>query len=174
VTSRRRRGDTIAPVSDEEIRIESFRDEHGAAFAWLNREWLVGYGLWEPIDGEYLDDPRGHFLDAGGAIYVALRGDEVVGTCALLPAGEDFELSKLTVATSARGHGLGRRLTEAVVAHARRLGARRVILSSNSGLTTAIALYEAMGFRHVPPHGGIAYAAADTFMALDLGPAPKG
>jgi len=157
------------PSDRDTIRIDTYRDAYGADFARLNRDWLVGYDLWEPIDGEYLDDPRGHILDRGGEIFVALRGVEVVGTCAVLPSGPEIcELSKLTVAPSARGDGLGRRLTETAIEHARRLGAKRLVLSSNSRLTTAIGLYEQMGFRHVAPGVGIRYANADTFMELVL------
>ncbi len=156
-------------MTEDAIRIDTFRDAYAADFARLNRDWLVGFELYEPIDGEYLDDPRGHFLDRGGEIFVALRGDEVVGTCAVLPSGPEVcELSKLTVAPSARGHGLGRRLTEVAIAHARGLGAKRLVLSSNSRLKTAIALYEQLGFRHVAPGAGISYENADTFMELAL------
>jgi ribosomal protein S18 acetylase RimI-like enzyme len=156
-------------MTDETIRIDTFRDAHAADFARLNRDWLVGFELYEPIDGEYLDDPRGHFLDHGGEIFIALRGEEVVGTCAVLPSGPEVcELSKLTVAPSARGHGLGRRLTETAIEHARRLGAKRLVLSSNSRLKTAIGLYEQLGFRHDAPGGGISYENADTFMELSL------
>lgn len=151
------------------IAIVPFRDEHAAEFARLNQAWLVQFDIYEPIDGEYLDDPRGHILEPGGEIFCAVRDGRVIGTCALLAAQDGVrELAKLVVAPDARGHRLGRRLTEHAIEAGRRSGARRIVLSSNSRLKTAIALYEELGFRHVPPHGGIAYDNADTFMALDL------
>ncbi len=153
----------------DDIQIDVFRDAYGPAFASLNRAWLEGHDLYEPLDGEYLDHPRERILDKGGEIFCAVRDGQVVGTCAVLTVDADaMELAKLTVAAEARGHGLGRRLTERAIAHARARGARRLVLSSNSRLTTAIALYEAMGFRHVAPGSGVGYDNADTFMALEL------
>lgn len=152
-----------------QARIEPFRGEHAAAFDALNRAWLVAGGLLEPPDEAQLSDPEGAILAAGGAIFVALLGDEVVGTCAIAPHGDGVvELLKLTVAPAARGQGLGRRLVEACLTHARQAGKRRVVLVSNSRLQSAVRLYQTLGFRQLPVPADVPYATADVYMELDL------
>jgi ribosomal protein S18 acetylase RimI-like enzyme len=154
------------PVSYE---IVPFRPEHAGAWYTLNRAWLDEHELYEPADEIQLADPAGAILGAGGAVFIALRGKEVVGTAAIAPHGPgEVELIKLTVHESARGAGLGRRLADTCLAHARDLGAARVVLVSSSRLGAALRLYESMGFEHRPMPAGIPYATADVYMALDL------
>jgi GNAT superfamily N-acetyltransferase len=154
--------------------VESFRAEHASAFESLNRLWLVGHGLLEEADEPSLRDPQGHIIDAGGAIFVALDGDIVLGTCAILPADEigvrprTFELVKLAVDPSARGRGIGRRLVQDCIEAARARGARHVVLLSSSLLTAALRLYEQEGFRYAPLPPSNPYATADVYMTLEL------
>jgi putative acetyltransferase len=152
------------------IAIVPFRDEFAPSFEALNRAWLESFELLEEGDLPYLQDPRGRILEKGGAVFCAVAADEVVGTVALLRlSSETFELAKLTVAPSARGQGLGRRLTQEAIDFAVSAGARRLTLSSSSKLREAIRLYESMGFVHSPPsEGGVSYASADVFMRLQL------
>ncbi|MEP6572787.1 MAG: GNAT family N-acetyltransferase [Gemmatimonadota bacterium] len=154
----------------EGITIEPFRPEHADAFAALNRAWLVEHELLEPADEKVLLDPWTHIIEPGGHLFIALNGSEVLGTSALIPHGEPgvFELAKLAVAPSAQGRGLGRRLVEVCLAEARREGASRVMLLSNSRLARAVALYEAMGFAHRPLPPVLPYHSADVCMELDL------
>lgn len=62
----------------------------------------------------------------------------------------DVVLRMLAVDPAARRAGVGRKLTEAVVARARDLGARRVVLSSQPEMVAAHALYLSLGFQRVP------------------------
>jgi GNAT superfamily N-acetyltransferase len=151
------------------VHIETFRPEHEQAFATLNRAWLVQHGLLEPPDEDQLANPQGTILAPGGQIFVAVRDEDVLGTCAVIPHGAGVvELAKLTVAPAAQGQGLGRRLVEACLAFAREHDIRRVVLVSSSRLPAALRLYEAMGFRHRPLPADVAYATADVYMELDL------
>ena len=157
-------------MSDPPVRIVPYRDEHQAAFARLNREWLEGNGLLEPADYPHLDDPRASFIDTGGEILIVLLGDEVVGTAALKPSDEehggDWELCKLAVDRQARRQGLGERLVRAVIEAARRRGADRLTLSSSYKLESALRLYRRMGF--VPIAEGAAAAAMSGFSTCDI------
>jgi GNAT superfamily N-acetyltransferase len=68
-----------------------------------------------------------------------------------------------------RGRGLGRQVLTAAIDHARKLGARSLFLGSSKKLANAVHLYEALGFRHVPPEQlHMPYARADVFMELVL------
>ena len=153
------------------IEVVEFRPEFRADFERLNRIWLEGHGLLEPIDLEHLQQPEHHILEPGGQVFFALQDSTVIGTCAAIrmsPA--HFELAKLSVDPEARGHGLGRRLCEVVIDYARDAGATEVTLTSHTSLTSAIRLYESLGFRHEPLPADIRYETANVFMRLTLGP----
>ena len=140
--------DAILMDHQEQVRILSYEERFAADFARLNREWLEAYGLLEEADLKYLDHPRESILDQGGEILIAVLDERVVGACAILRAGDTVvELAKLAVAPDAQGRGIGRRLTLAAIERARSLGVERVELMSNRQLTTAIRLYESLGFR---------------------------
>jgi ribosomal protein S18 acetylase RimI-like enzyme len=151
-----------------QVEIDAFRPEHAERFAELNRAWLEAYNLLEPPDEEQLADPRTHFIQRGGQIFVALHASEVVGTCAVLPHGSgELEIVKLAVAPALQGQGLGRRLVEQCIAYARGQGIHRLVLVSNSQLRSALRLYESLGFQYRPVPA-TEYATADIYMELDL------
>jgi GNAT superfamily N-acetyltransferase len=154
------------------IAIVGYEDRHADDFARLNREWLDGYGLYEEADGKQLYAPRQEIIDAGGEIFIAMKNGRVVGTCALVRMSDGmFELAKLAVDRETRGAGLGRRLSEFAIDRARELGATRVALVSSTKLTTALRLYEKMGFVRMPLPASQPYATADVYMELELGEA---
>src|SRR5262245_44766028 len=125
----------------------------------------------EPAEEEQLADPRKHFLDCGGQIFVALHDGQVIGTCAVIPHGVgEVELAKLTVAPEFRGQGIARRLVARCITYAREQGAHRVILVSNSRLQVALRLYESLGFRYCPVPEVSKYTVADVCMVLHLDP----
>jgi ribosomal protein S18 acetylase RimI-like enzyme len=152
-----------------EIRIRDYQSQDRSAFDRLNRAWLVGHGLLEGPDEEQLRDPEGTIIAPGGRILVAESGETVVGTCAVVPwSAQEFELAKLAVAPAAQGKGVGRRLVEACLAHARATGSRRVVLLSNSQLGAALQLYRSLGFVDAPIPPDNHYLTADVFMELRL------
>ncbi len=151
------------------IQIVPFEPRHAQAFYALNRAWLDGNDLFEEADEKQLVDPHGTFVAPGGAIFVALDGDAVVGTVALGPYGPgEMQIAKLSVDERLRGRGLGRRLVAHCLARARELGVRRVSLTSNSRLVAAIRLYESFGFTHRAPPAVREFATADVYMSLEL------
>jgi GNAT superfamily N-acetyltransferase len=157
---------------DNVITIIDYEDRFADDFARLNREWLDGFGLYEEADGKQLYAPRQEIIDAGGEIFIAVKDGRVVGTCALVKMAHGmFELAKLAVDRGTRGAGLGRRLSEFAIDRARELGATRVALVSSTKLTTALRLYESMGFVHMPLPASQPYATADVYMELEIGEA---
>lgn len=149
--------------------IVAFRDEHGPAFAQLNREWLDSAGIYEEADGKHLYTPRESILNNGGHILIAEKDGKAMGTCALVPCPDgSVELAKLAVSPVIRGKGLGRILVKSVTDLARAQGASRVVLSSNSSLKAALALYESLGFKYAPVPQDQAYQTADVYMVLKL------
>jgi N-acetylglutamate synthase-like GNAT family acetyltransferase len=133
------------------VTIIDFEDRYAPEFKRLNAEWLIQYDLMESHDLEILDNPREWVLDRGGHIFLAVQDGIVVGTSALMKAGEEtFELVKMSVSPRHQGQGISKKLLEACLIKARELGARKLILFSNSRLLTALSLYSQFGFRHIP------------------------
>jgi N-acetylglutamate synthase-like GNAT family acetyltransferase len=105
---------------------------------------------------------------------MAMRDGVPVGCCALVAMGDgEYELAKMAVTATERGNGIGRKLMTATLELAEWLGARRLFLGTNSILKSAIALYESMGFEHLPPerapHGY--YERANVYMERLMGSA---
>ena len=146
------------------VAIIPFEPRYAADFKRLNVEWLEKYFRVEPIDEEVLSKPA-RLLRDGGAIFLARYRGAVVGTCALLHAGDGrYELSKMAVTAGHQGLGIGRKLIEAVIADYRSRGARELFLESNSRLTPAITLYESAGFVHAPRPEPSHYERSDVYM----------
>jgi N-acetylglutamate synthase-like GNAT family acetyltransferase len=147
--------------------VREFRPADSDAFFELNREWIQRYFWLEPADLDVLYHPQTAILDNGGRILVAERDGVCVGCCALIAMGPgEYELAKMAVAPAERRHGIGRRLMAAAIALAEQMGATRLYLESNATLPGAIALYESMGFCHLPKKRiqPSHYARADVFM----------
>ena len=102
---------------------------------------------------------------------MATAGDDPVGCCAILPMDPGaFEVAKMAVRENLRGHGIGRKVLQYAIAHARKVGATRLYLETNRKLANAIHLYESVGFQHVSPDQVIPspYARANVFMEMNL------
>jgi putative acetyltransferase len=146
------------------------------AFRALNEEWITKWFRFEDKDRIALGDPHGTFVAPGGQVYMALHGEAVVGTAALIRYRDDlYELSKMAVDPATRGRGVGRKLLGYTIEQARALGARTIFLGSSTKLASAVHLYESFGFRHVAPADlpEIKYDRADVFMKLELESLPR-
>lgn len=138
------------------LRIVAFDPALREHFYRLNEAWLRKYFYVEEIDHRVLSNPETEIIARGGTILFAMLGDEVVGTCALMPEtnGADtqgtYELTKMAVDEQRQGLGIGRALMEAAIDEFRRRDGRRLFLETNSKLTPAVRLYESMGFEHQP------------------------
>lgn len=135
---------------ENNITITDFKPEHASAFRDLNYEWLNKYFEVEPHDEEILSDPYHFILAPGGAIIMALDGDEPIGTVALLPRpNNELELAKMAVTEKYQGQGVGKQLIDAAIAKAGLMGANKLMLVSNRQLTPALTLYASRGFIEV-------------------------
>jgi ribosomal protein S18 acetylase RimI-like enzyme len=127
----------------------------------LFREYADGIGVdlsFQDFDSE-LADPLGFYE----LVLVSERG------CVALRRVDDetCEMKRLYVRPDARRTGLGRALTEAVIAHARAIGFDRMLLDTLPSMAEARDLYASLGFReteayrHNPVEG-------TSFLALEL------
>jgi putative acetyltransferase len=155
-----------------DVTIESMQSAQDAeAFRALNEEWVSRFFVLEAEDRRQLSDPVAAYIEPGGEILMAKAGDRAVGCVAIVPDGTGaWELSKMAVSPELRGQGIGRRILAAAIVRARELGASSLFLGSSTKLENAVHLYEALGFRHVPPESlHMPYERADVFMRLELG-----
>lgn len=144
----------------------------------LNLQWLRGYDhhegtlpyLLEEGDFKTLDDPVKNIIQTGGQIWFAETRDpdisKTVGTIGLMRHHEEWEIIKLAVLPEFQGQGIGKLLINTVVDYAKQLRINRLVLDSNSQLTTAIRLYKKFGFQTIPARGH--FATADVAMELIL------
>jgi len=101
------------------------------------------------IDGELASLP-GPYSPPAGRLLVAVQDGQVAGCVALKPHdAHTVELKRLYVRPGFRGHRIGEQLVSAVMAEARKIGYRRVILDSHISMTRAHDLYRAAGFQLV-------------------------
>lgn len=94
-----------------------------------------------------LDAVATHFAATGGRLWVADAGGAVVGSLGARPAGGAVELAKVYVARAHRGTGLAAALLATAVAFARRRGAERLELWSDTRFRRAHVFYAKHGFR---------------------------
>ena len=152
-----------------DVRVVPFDQSLAPHFESLNREWIEKDFVVEETDLRVFGDPFGQIVVRGGEIFFVISGENVVGTCAVIPHGEkDFELAKMAVTASARGQGFGDLLIEHVIDFAKQAGGRKLILVSNTLLGPAIKLYEKHGFKSVTITDAGDYHRVDIQMELPL------
>ena len=152
-----------------DVQISTWEPRFKTAFFQLNKAWIEADYPLEPVDVAVLSDPETHILAGGGSVLAATVKTEVVGVVALKSVDSaTFELTKMAVETSWRGRGIGKQLMHAAIREARRLGATRVILYSNTRTSgPAVQLYRKLGFREIPLEHAT-YKRADIKMELLL------
>ena len=115
-----------------------------------------------------LDDITATYLLPGGRFRILeLRGE--VSGCYGLKVEEPavVELRKMYLRPELKGQGLGKLLLQDALAIARRLGARSIVLETNSRLIEALALYRSAGF--TPYDRPSVATRCDLAMRLELG-----
>jgi len=101
-----------------------------------------------------LADIPGFYQRDGGAFWVAVADERVVGSVALLDIGEgEGALRKMFVAAEYRGadKGIAGRLLAALLDHGRDKGFRTLFLGTTDRFLAAHRFYEKAGFSQVDP-----------------------
>lgn len=154
------------------IHIINYQTELQPDFERLNRLWIEdGFGALEEVDIQTLTNPEKYILQTGGAILFAKQADFIAGTVALKKVDDTtYELTKMAVDERARGNGFGTQLIKAALEKAREMGARRVILYSNTNYNVkAVPLYRKLGFLEVDLERGV-YKRANIKMEISVVP----
>lgn len=137
-------------------------------------EYASGLGVdlcFQNFEAELKSLP-GDYAGPAGTLLLAYVDEQLLGYGALRPLPEvDYpdacEMKRLYVRPAARGMGLGRRLAEALVAHAAQVGYSVMLLDTLDDMEAARSMYEAMGFEEVPPYYYNPIAGAH-YLKLDL------
>ncbi len=119
------------------------------------------------LPGKYAP-PSGRLLLAWDKASGESGAGRAVGCAALRAIGHGMcEMKRLYVRPEARGTRLGRRLAERICHEARDAGYERICLDTLPTMTSAIGLYQSLGFRLIDPYVFNPVAGA-RFLALDL------
>lgn len=149
------------------LKIIDYTAAHQVWFEKFNRDWIEKYFWMEPIDFDVLQHPDEHIIKKGGHIFMAQLGERVIGTVALKFVEPDiYEFTKMAVDENFRGQKAGLQLSLAAIQKAKDFNAHKIILYSNTVLTTAIQLYKRLGFKEVPLDGP--YKRSNIKMELPL------
>lgn len=140
--------------------IGPFGEADRAALVALLKAYEAGIGIsldFQSFDAELAALP-GKYVPPDGALLMARNeAGELLGTVALrgFDRAEGIcEMKRLYVAPAGRGQGLGRKLAEAAIAHARLLGYRAMRLDTLPSMQDAQRLYEVLGFREIANYNG--------------------
>lgn len=120
---------------------------------------------------EELANLPGEFAPPEGALFVAQEDGAIAGCVALRPLGDGVcEMKRMFVFAEFHGCGVGKLLAEAIVAEARRLGYRTMMLDTGPKQVEAQALYRRLGFRDCGPYYDLPPHLREwlVFMEVDL------
>jgi DNA-binding MarR family transcriptional regulator/GNAT superfamily N-acetyltransferase len=124
-------------------------------FGWIVARHAVlyqqEYGWIEPFEGlcaQIVADFVNKFDARRERCWIAELDGENVGSVFLAKDSDEIaRLRLLLVEPSARGHGIGKRLTDECIHFARQCGYRKITLWTHSVLTAARHIYQQAGFR---------------------------
>ena len=151
------------------IEIIHFKNEYATHFYDLNIEWLQTFFYVEPYDNEVLSKPDKYIINKGGYIFFAKLNDKIVGTVALMPKGNTFELTKMAVSPNHRGYKIGQQLMQYCIDFAKKeLKLDHLILYSNTKLENAIYIYKKYGFTEIKVEENCPYERCNIKMELTL------
>lgn len=107
----------------------------------------------QDFDAELAAMPGKYAPEQRGALLLGRIGGQPVGVVGLRDLGDGVaEMKRLYIEPEGRGHNLGRRLTDALLAEARRLGYRAIRLDTFPSMVAANRIYDSLGFRDIPPY----------------------
>jgi ribosomal protein S18 acetylase RimI-like enzyme len=144
----------MSDIASVSIMEASIPDDVAAVRAlFLDYANSLGFSLcFQGFDQELAALP-GKYAPPAGCILLARVDAAVAGVVAVRPLeGGLCEMKRLYVRPEHRGHKLGRRLAEAVIDAAGRIGYRAMRLDTLDSMIAGIALYRSLGFREIAPY----------------------
>jgi len=160
-----------------DLRDEAIHQASTPADVALARELFREYADWLKVDLCFQDFERelaelpGDYAPPDGRLLLAWHHERPVGCIALRRIDATTgEVKRLYVRPEARGRRTGRQLVEQVIAAARAIGYRRLVLDTLPQMVEAQSLYRSFGFSEIPAYYANPLPGA-VYLALDLAPA---
>lgn len=126
-------------------------------------------GIFAGLETELAGLP-GRYGPPTGCLVLARLDGEPVGCVAFYAHdASTIEVKRMFVLTQARGHGIGGRMIELLLAQARAAGYRRALLSSHHSMHAAHATYRRVGFRDVAVSAEFPSALAGVDVCMEMG-----
>jgi GNAT superfamily N-acetyltransferase len=108
------------------------------------------YPGWEPASSQAVEPSD--LAPPDGIWLVAYRDGRAIGCGGLQRLEPEIgEIRRIFLDKTERGRGTGRRLLVELEEHARRLGFRRVRLTTGDGQPEALGMFQSAGYHEIPP-----------------------
>lgn len=158
---------TLEPGYEERSELEQLFGEYTDMLLCRQPEFRA-YLAQQNYDTE-LEHLREKYGPPEGRLYLARADGTAAGCVALRRIDQEHcEVKRLYVRPAYRGQGLAGRLVDQVLADAREIGYRAVLLDTFPFLEDAIRLYKKRGFREIPSYNGTPMEQL-IYLRLDLG-----
>ncbi|MBX3063097.1 MAG: GNAT family N-acetyltransferase [Anaerolineae bacterium] len=138
-------------------------------------EKFPGMNIADMLEEHSYDDVRkkipGDNVPPYGRLLIALNEDRAAGMIALGKLSDSIcEMRTLFVRPDFRGTGIGRRLAQAVIDEARKIGYSTMRLDTLGFMDSALGLYRSLGFRSIDPYLDVSPELKQyvRFLELDL------
>jgi putative acetyltransferase len=151
------------------FQVESSKHVAQARELFLEYAQSLGFSLcFQKFDEELAGLP-GDYAPPEGRLLLVECERQLAGCVALHKLGPRIcEMKRLYLRLQFRGKGLGRRLTERIIAEARQIGYSRMRLDTvEPVMKDAVAMYRKLGFTEIAPYRTNPIAGA-MYMELDL------
>lgn len=146
----------VQPNSPQEL--DDVRGLMRAFVAWhrdrpaADRELIDRYFDDVEFEAELAGLP-GSYAPPRGRLLIAYADDQAAGCVALRDLGDGAcEMKRMFVPVRFQGQGVGRALADRIIEQARAAGYRRMRLDTSIRQNEAMRLYEAAGFKRIPPY----------------------
>jgi putative acetyltransferase len=145
--------------------------------ASLIREVFSEFGDVPKVGTVYDDPTTDHlfelFRQAGSLCRVAEVDGRMVGCCGIYPTcglpPACAELVKYYLSKTSRGKGIGKRLIELCIHDARQMGYKTLYIESFPQFTTAVSMYQKLGFTQIHhPLGHSGHTACNVWMIKEI------
>jgi len=129
------------------------------------------FGFLDESANPDVDDIRAHFIMPGETFLVAWQDDQISGCGALMREhGSDLtaRIVRVSVSADRQRQGVGRLISTRLLEIARERGFSEVLVETNEGWTSALSLYQALGFREYTRIPNEEFGFVEVHMRLSL------
>ncbi len=132
------------------MKIIKYQSKYKDDFVSLNKAWIEKYFKMEQEDYDVLNNVD-ELLKGGAMVFFAVENDTVLTTCMSMPLNNsDWEICKLAADEKYQDKGAGSAVFKACMDYAKKQGAKKLIIVSNSILKSALHIYKKFGFKEIP------------------------